>query len=189
HWVHSKLMAWLALERGLALHSKSGSKGKLERWRTEREAIARDLLANGWNEGRRTYTRSYGSSDVDAAILSPELFAFEQDPSRLEGTVEAIRDELTAGGPLLYRYLRPAGEEEGAFLPCSFWLVQALVRLGRVGEAASVFEEACGLANDVGLLPEEIDPTSGDFLGNFPLAFTHATLVNAALDLQGANQK
>jgi GH15 family glucan-1,4-alpha-glucosidase len=189
HWVHSKLMAWLALDRAVSLHAGRRGKAKVRRWEAEKQAIARDVVAEGWDDSRQSYRRSYGSGDLDAAVVSPVLFAFDNDRRRLEGTVKAIREKLTAGGPLLYRYRRTAGDEEGAFLPCSFWLVQALARLGRVDEAGSVFEETCGLANDVGLLPEEIDPADGAFLGNFPLAFSHATLVNAALDLRQANQK
>jgi GH15 family glucan-1,4-alpha-glucosidase len=188
HWVHSKVMACFALERALELGSRIASEGRRTRWASERDAIAEDIVTYGWDAERRTYLRSYGTTDLDAALLSPPLFAFEKDRERLATTVQAIRDELSAGGPLLYRYRRPEGEGEGAFLPCSFWLVQALTRIGRLKEAEDLFGQACALTNDLGLLPEQIAPDSGDFLGNFPLAFTHATLVQAALELEAARR-
>ena len=188
-WVHSKLMAGLTLDRALEVAPQKASQDNRQKWTRERNALAEEIVRSGWDPLRQTYLRSYGSTDLDASLLSPPLFAFEKDPQRLETTVQAIRDELGTGGPLLYRYRRAEAEREGAFLPCSFWLVQALTRLGRIDEADTLFAEACGLANDVGLLPEEIDPETGEFLGNFPLAFTHATLVQAALDLKEATRK
>ena len=191
HYVHSKLMAWLALDRAIRIsRSYSVRARRRGRWNTERAALAADIRANGFNLERNTYVWSYGSDDLDAALLLLPVLEFEDKASpRVAGTVAAIQRELDAGNGLLYRY--PPGVDglegqEGAFLPCSFWLVQAHARLGRVEEANRLFDRLLGLANDTGLLSEEIDPTTGRFLGNHPQAFTHAALVQAALALQAA---
>jgi len=191
HYVHSKLMAWLALDRAIRIGRKhSVTTRRQTRWTTERAALASDIRAKGFNLDRDTYVWRYGSELVDAALLLLPVLEFEDQASpRVAGTVAAIRRELDAGNGLLYRY--PPGADglegqEGAFLPCSFWLVQALARMGKTEEANRIFEHLLGLANDTGLLSEEIDPTSGRFLGNHPQAFTHATLVQAALSLQAA---
>lgn len=122
----------------------------------------------------------------DAALLILPVLGFDEDPARVEGTIAAIRRDLDAGGGLLYRYRRledGVSGTEGAFLPCSFWLVQALARTGRREEALRLFGDLLELSNDVGLFAEEIDPATKEHLGNFPQAFTHATLVQAALSL------
>jgi GH15 family glucan-1,4-alpha-glucosidase len=134
------------------------------------------------------YTRSYGSADLDAALLILPLLGIEDaDSPRVRGTINAIRDELSPGGPLLYRY--PPGQDglpgtEGAFLPCSFWLVQALAHTGRRREAVDLFEALLEHATPLGLYGEEMDPATGAHLGNFPQALTHAALIQAALALQ-----
>lgn len=188
HHVHSKLMGWVALDRAILIaRTHRTAHERVRRWREARRALADDLRERGFDHRRATYTWRYGSDSLDAALLLLPVFGFEEPGSpRVTGTVEAIRRELGAGGPLLYRY--PPGAdglagEEGAFLPCSFWLVRALNRLGRAEEAAEAFEELCSLANDLGLFSEEIDPSTGDHLGNFPQALTHATLVQAAIEL------
>lgn len=136
------------------------------------------------------YTRTYGSDDLDAAVLVLPLLGVEPAASeRIRSTVAAIRRELGAGGSLVYRY--PPGEDglpggEGAFLPCSFWLVQALALTGDVSEARSVFDELVAMAGPLGLFAEEVDPETGAFIGNFPQALSHASLVQAALALRGA---
>ena len=132
--------------------------------------------------------RTYGSEDLDAALLVLPLTGLEEPGSpRLAGTVEAIRTELSAGFPLLYRY--PPGQDglpgtEGAFLPCSFWLVQALANTGQHKDAVALFEALLEKASPLGLFSEEMDPASGSFLGNFPQALTHSALVQAALALR-----
>src|SRR6185503_10463475 len=147
--------------------------------------IATEVRARGFNPVKASYTRSYGSDDLDAALLVLPLLGIEDiDSPRVRGTIDAIGKELSAGGPLLYRY--PPGRDglpgtEGAFLPCSFWLVQALASTGRVDEAAQLFAELLELVNPLGLLPEEIDPRTGVHLGNYPQALTHAALIQAAL--------
>jgi GH15 family glucan-1,4-alpha-glucosidase len=191
HYVHSKLMAWLALDRAIRIgRNHSVTARHQARWTTERAALASDIRAKGFDLDRNTYVWRYGSELVDAALLILPVLEFEDRASpRIAGTVAAVRRELDAGNGLLYRYPPEADDlqgQEGAFLPCSFWLVQALARMGKTEEANRIFEHLWGLANDTGLLSEEIDPTSGRFLGNHPQAFTHATLVQAALSLQAA---
>jgi GH15 family glucan-1,4-alpha-glucosidase len=145
----------------------------------------------GFDSSLGSYTGTYGSKDLDAAVLVLPLLGVDDDPDRVRGTVDAIRDRLTAGGPLIYRY--PPGTDglpgmEGAFLPCSFWLVQALARTGRLEEAELLFADLVALATPLGLYAEEIDPATGLHRGNFPQALTHAALVQAALSLRDARR-
>ena len=191
HYVHSKLMAWLALDRALRIASTRRTPTRqAARWRAERDTIAAGIVSAGFNPELGSYTRTYGSNDLDAAVLVLPLLDLEPRGSpRVRGTIQAVRRELGAGGSLLYRY--PPGRDglpgtEGAFLPCSFWLVQALAATGRVDEAAQRFAELLGLANPLGLLPEEVDPTSHGYLGNYPQALSHAAVVQAALAIRDA---
>jgi GH15 family glucan-1,4-alpha-glucosidase len=191
HHVHSKLMAWLALDRAvrLAEHHRTAAR-RVRRWRAERDALHEEVTRCGFDSEKGTYTRSYGSSEVDAALLIlPQLDFESAGSSRIPGTIDAIARELGAGGPLLYRY--PPGHDgldgtEGAFLPCSFWLVQALARSGRLPEARALFDALVALANPLGLYAEEMDPVTHRHLGNFPQALTHSALVQAALALRDA---
>ncbi|MFN2587560.1 MAG: glycoside hydrolase family 15 protein [Actinomycetota bacterium] len=189
HYVHSKMMAWLCLDRALRIaQRRSVSSRRTARWATEKERLRDDVIARGFDPNLGSYVRSYESRDLDAALLILPVLQFDDRPERVQGTIAAIRRELGAGDGLLYRYR--VGDDglhgrEGAFLPCSFWLVQALARTGRRAEAAELFDNLVARANDVGLFSEEIDPTSGELLGNFPQAFTHATLVQAATSLSG----
>ena len=194
HHVHSKVMAWLALDRALRIaeHHRL-SKRRRVRWTTEREALAADIDQHGIDATSGTYTRSYGSTDLDAALLVLPLIGIEPaDSPRIRATIDAIRSELSAGGPLIYRY--PPGRDdglagtEGAFLPCSFWLVRALATSSRVEEAQQVFDELLTLASPLGLYAEEMDPSTGHHLGNFPQGLTHAGLVQAALALRDARR-
>jgi GH15 family glucan-1,4-alpha-glucosidase len=189
HHVHSKAMAWLALDRATRLADLRARSGRrVERWRQERDALGNDIRANGFSSERNTYTRRLGSGDLDAALLVLPLLELEPaDSPRLAGTIDAIRRELTAGGPLLHRY--PPGEDgldggEGAFLPCAFWLAQALAATNRVDEAAEQLDALVSLASPLGLFAEEIDPTTGRFLGNFPQALSHAAVIQAAVALR-----
>jgi GH15 family glucan-1,4-alpha-glucosidase len=191
HHVHSKLMAWLALDRALRIAATRRTPARqVARWRAEREALAADVTASGYSPELGSYTRSYGSDDLDAALLVLPLLGLEPRHSpRVQATIQAVRRELGAGGPLLYRY--PPGRDglpggEGAFLPCSFWLVQALAATGRVDAAARLLDDLLALVNPLGLLPEEIDPTTCGYLGNYPQALTHAALVQAALAIRDA---
>ena len=155
-------------------------------------ALAADVRDRGFDSVRGTYVRSYGSKELDAALLVLPLLQFEETGSaRVRGTIDAIWRELGAGGPLVFRY--PPGSDglqgqEGAFMPCSFWLVQALAGTGRVEEAHVLFDQLRARSNDLGLYAEEMDPLTGAHLGNFPQALTHAALVQAALALEGATQ-
>lgn len=191
HYVHSKLMGWLGLDRALRIaDSHKTSTRRRARWEAARAELGDDVLGNGFDADRRTFVRVYGRSDVDAALLVLPLIGLESsDSPRVRGTIDAIRRDLSAGGPLLYRYRRGddgLDDEEGAFLPCSFWLVQALAHTGAVDEALELFGELLDLAGPLGLFAEEADPATGALLGNYPQAFTHATLVQAALALRDA---
>lgn len=190
--VHSALMGWLALDRALRIAQSQGARSSARRrWQEARDALGADVRAHGFDSGLGSYTSAFGSCDLDAAVLVLPLLGMDDDPVRLRGTIDAIRDGLAAGGPLLYRY-RPQTDGlpgvEGAFLPCSFWLVQALAATGRLEEAEQRFEELVDRATPLGLFAEEMDPQTGAHLGNFPQALTHAALVQAALSLRDAGQ-
>jgi GH15 family glucan-1,4-alpha-glucosidase len=194
HHVHSKLMAWLALDRALriSVHHRTAAR-RTRRWSVERAALREEIERLGWNEETGSYTRSYGSHDTDAALLILPQLDFEPVGSpRIRGTIDAITRDLEAGGPLLYRYL-PGHDglpgTEGAFLPCSFWLVESLARSGRADEAHALFRDLLELASPVGLYAEEMDPFTRHHLGNYPQALTHAGLVQAALALRDAGVK
>ena len=193
HHVHSKLMAWLALDRAirLAQHHRTTAL-RVRRWSAERDALHEDVTRRGFDPVKGSYTRSYGSEDLDAALLILPQLGFEQaGSSRTRGTIDAIACDLRAGGPLLYRYL-PGNDglagTEGAFLPCSFWWVQALARSGRAREARALFDELVALASPVGLYAEEMDPVTRHHLGNYPQALTHSALIQAALALRDATR-
>jgi len=191
HHVHSKLMAWLALDRALLIAATHRIPARQShRWRTQRAAIAADVTTRGYNAELGSYTRAYASTDLDAAVLVLPLLDLEpSDSPRVRGTIDAIAHRLSAGGPLLYRY--PPGQDhlpggEGAFLPCSFWLVQALAATGRTTEASDLLDELVGLASPLGLYAEELDPATHHHLGNYRQALTHAALVQALMSLHHA---
>jgi GH15 family glucan-1,4-alpha-glucosidase len=191
-YTQGKLAAWLAFAHAADL----AQAGQLPAscagpWRRESARVERFVYDDCWSERLGAYARAAGSDELDAGVLLAVRGSFiERDRGRLNGTIDAIRRELGAGGPLLYRY-SGMQDEEGAFLACSFWLVDALARAGRVGEAVDAMDALVGLANDVGLYSEEIDPASGELLGNLPQALTHLALVNAAVTLSdaGADQR
>jgi GH15 family glucan-1,4-alpha-glucosidase len=192
HHVHSKLMGWLALDRALRIADTHRLPARQRRrWHNARDAIAAEVQARGYDPTKISYTRSYGSTDLDAALLVLPLLGIDDVESpRVRGTIDAIRRELSAGGPLLYRY--PPGRDglpgtEGAFLPCSFWLVQALARTGRISEAVQLFQALLEHASPLGLYAEEMDPATGAHLGNYPQTLTHAALVQAALAIRDAH--
>ena len=188
HYVHSKLWAWIALDRAArTAKALRMNRRRAAAWERERDLIVDDIRTHGFNKDLGSYVRAYGSSEMDSALLLLPLTGFDDDPRRVGGTVDAIWKELGAGGPLVYRY--PPGKDalpgkEGAFLPCSFWLLEALLRLGRVDEGLRLFEQVLNLANELLLLPEEIDPATGTYLGNYPLALSQAGLVHAVLEVQ-----
>ena len=187
--VHSKLMAWLALDRALRIARTHRLPARQrERWVEARRAVGEAIRASGYSPVMGSYTRSYGSHDLDAALLVLPLIGLEDPRSaRVRRTVEVVRQQLSAGGALLYRYL-PWHDglpgNEGAFVPCSFWLVQALACIGRRDEARDLFEQLLDKATPLGLYAEELDPATGAHLGNFPQALSHAALVQAALALR-----
>ncbi|HCG02172.1 MAG TPA: glycoside hydrolase family 15 protein [Chloroflexi bacterium] len=188
HYVHSKLWAWIALDRAArTAKALRMNRRRAGAWERERDLIVDDIRTHGFSKDLGSYVRAYGSSEMDSALLLLPLTGFDDDPRRVGGTVDAIWKELGAGGPLVYRY--PPGQDalpgkEGAFLPCSFWLLEALLRLGRVDEGLRLFEQVLNLANELLLLPEEIDPATGTYLGNYPLALSQAGLVHAVLEVQ-----
>jgi GH15 family glucan-1,4-alpha-glucosidase len=188
HFVHSKVMAWVAFDRAARTVERFGQRGDAARWRDIREDIRREVLEQGWDEDRRTFTQSYGSQALDAALLLiPRTGFLPGDDPRVIGTIEAVQRELVQDGFVL-RYPTEEGDDglppgEGAFLPCSFWLVDALGMAGRHDEARLLYKRLTGLANDVGLFAEEYDPNAGRLVGNFPQAFTHVALVTSAASL------
>jgi GH15 family glucan-1,4-alpha-glucosidase len=190
HFTQSKMMCWIALDRAVQLAERGAIPGRNSgRWAEGREAIAAFIETRCWAEEKRSYVQSAGAEDLDASVLLGVLFGYRPgDPKRLRSTVEVVRREL-GRGPFLYRYTGEDGlpGREGAFLACSFWMAEALARTGRSEEAASLMDELVGLANEVGLYAEEIDPRTGAFLGNFPQALTHLSLVSASVAIaQGA---
>lgn len=192
HFVHSKVMAWVAADRAVrALEDDPELEGDAAAWRAMREEVRREVCERGYDPVRNTFTQSYGSKELDAALLLiPRLGFLPPDDPRVVGTVDAVRAELSHEG-LVRRYPADSGEvdglpgHEGTFLVCSFWLADALHLTGRTEEARELFAHLVGLVNDVGLLPEQYDPVAGQGLGNFPQAFSHIGLVNTALALFG----
>ncbi|GHK05377.1 glucoamylase [Streptomyces sp. Y2F8-2] len=195
HFVYSKVMAWVAADRGVrTLEEHPHLDGDLDGWRAMRAEVHRDVCERGYDPDRNTFTQYYGSRALDASLLQIPLVGFlPPDDPRVTGTIDAVRAELSLDG-LLLRYdlwhtdVDPLPGGEGAFLACSFWLADALHLTGRTDEARELFERLVGLCNDVGLLAEEYDPVTGRQLGNFPQAFSHLGLVGTALALDGGEK-
>jgi GH15 family glucan-1,4-alpha-glucosidase len=198
HFTHSKVLAWVAFDRGVKSVEEQQQRGPVDRWRQIRAAIHADVCARGFDAGLGAFTQSYGSQALDASTLMLPLVGFlpPSDP-RVAGTVAAIEKHLVRDGFVL-RYDtsldalgRPANggttdglpPGEGAFLACSFWLADNYVLLGRIDVAERLFDRLAALTNDLGLLSEEYDPQAGRLLGNFPQAFSHLSLVNTAYNL------
>ena len=196
HFVHSKVMAWVAFDRAIRV-AELGRPGAEERWRAIRDQIHAEVCEQGYDSRRGTFTQYYGSTELDAAVLLiPEVGFLPPADPRVVSTVEAIQRELTSGG-LVLRYTQPGASSqasptdvdglsggEGAFLACSFWLVNALHLIGRYDEAEKLFDRLLSLRNDVGLLSEEYDPRYSRQVGNFPQAFSHMPLIQSALNLE-----
>ena len=191
HFVHSKVMAWVAFDRAVRSVEEYEREGPVNRWRQLRDEIHDDVCREGFSEKLGAFTQSYGMDRLDASLLMIPLVGFlPADDERVVGTVAAIERELVEDG-LVARYRAdqentgvdglPPGE--ATFLPCSFWLAQVYAMQGRLDEAETLFERLLGLRNDLGLLSEEYDVEAGRLVGNFPQAFTHLTLVDAALTL------
>ena len=185
HYTSSKIGCWVALDRGVRL-AEAGQlpSVRADRWRAERDAVHAWTDEHCWSPTKESYTFHAGTDKLDAAVLLAARTGFlDGDDPRLASTVDAIRAELAAGGPLLYRYSGMA-EEEGAFLACSSWLVEALVAIGRREEAAGLFDELVKHSTDTGLLTEQVDPASGELLGNLPQGLSHLSLIGAATSLE-----
>lgn len=186
HFVHSKVMCWAAVNRGIALAQKYGFAAPMHRWRRAAEEIRQAIERRGIDHQRGIFVRSFGSTDVDASLLLiPGTDFVRFDDERMVRTTRIIRQQLTEGG-LLLRYLRKDGlpGSEGTFLACTFWLVECLARQGESKSARAVFRRACACANDLGLFAEQYSPRQRQMLGNFPQGLTHLAHVTAALALQ-----
>jgi GH15 family glucan-1,4-alpha-glucosidase len=185
HLVHSKAMCWAALEFGIRLAEECMRRAPVRRWARERDALRRTIERRGYDRKRGVFVRSFGERRLDASLLLlPTVGFVAWDDERMVRTVDAIRDELEDDG-LLYRNRGEDGlaGEEGAFLPCSFWLVECLANQGRHDEARRVFDRAVSTANELGLFAEEYDPKSRELLGNYPQALTHLSHIAAAVAL------
>jgi GH15 family glucan-1,4-alpha-glucosidase len=187
HYVFSKVMSWVALDRGVRMAEELGLESNTDDWRVQRDALHAEIMERGWSEQHQAFTQAYDDDALDAAALAIPMVRFlPWNHPRVHGTVRAIARELTsADGELVFRYKHPDGLEgvEGAFSICTFWLAQALTMIGERERAERVFRRMLRHANHVGLYSEEIDPATGEFLGNFPQAFTHIALINCAAAL------
>lgn len=196
HHLSSKVLCWVALDRAVALAPGLGAHARAAEWAAERDEIRAAILARGWSERRQAYAQALDSDELDAAALLMPIVGFlpAADP-RMRSTIEAIARDLTAGGFVL-RYRNQAGlnpdglsDEEGTFVICSCWLVSCLAMAGELERAEELFARITGCANDLGLLAEEIDPETGDLLGNFPQAFSHIGVITAAWQIEQARDR
>jgi GH15 family glucan-1,4-alpha-glucosidase len=193
HFTHSKVMAWVALDRALQDAEAYGLEGPLARWREVRDRIHADVCTHGFDAGLGSFVRAYGTKELDASLLLlPELGFLPADDPRVQGTIAAVERHLLVDGFVL-RYDTGRSRDglppgEGAFLACSFWLADAYVLCGRHAEARALFERLLALRNDVGLLAEQYDPRARRQLGNFPQAFSHVALINTAQNLGRAER-
>jgi GH15 family glucan-1,4-alpha-glucosidase len=190
HFTFSKVMCWVAFDRAVAMIEQAGYPGPVDRWRALRDEIHDDVCERAFNRELNAFVQSYDSDKLDASVLMIPLVGFlPGTDARVTSTIDAIEHGLTNAG-FVMRYdptdetIDGIGEREGVFLPCSFWMVEALALAGRREDACALFNRLLDVANDVGLYAEEYDPTSGRLLGNFPQAFTHLALVAAAHTLQ-----
>jgi GH15 family glucan-1,4-alpha-glucosidase len=193
HFTHSKVMAWVAFDRGIKAIETCGLEGPVDEWRAVRAAIHDDVCARGFDQQLNTFVQSYGTTALDASLLLIPTVGFlpPSDP-RVLGTIDAVERRLLVDGFVL-RYVRETTDDgvrgtEGAFLACSFWLVDAYVLIGRLDDARRLFERLLSLRNDVGLLSEEYDVGRRRLVGNFPQAFSHIGLINTAHNLARANK-
>ncbi len=185
HFIQSKAFCWIALDRACKLAERGAIPDRRVRWRAASDELRGLIETQGWDEELGSYVRATDLREPDASLLTLPLLGYG-DPKgeRICSTIDTIERELRKG-PFVYRYLGDdgVGGAEGAFLTCSFWLVEALAHAGRLDRAHALMDELIGLANDVGLYSEEVDPHTHDFLGNFPQALTHLALVNAAVGI------
>jgi GH15 family glucan-1,4-alpha-glucosidase len=190
HFLYSKLLCWVALDRAVKLTEGSSRRKDSARWRSTRTEIRRAILHKGYDRQLGAFTQAFGETALDASALAVPLTGFlpATDP-RVVSTVERIRERLTSHG-LVYRYLTDDGLPggEATFALCSFWMVDNLCLQGRVEEARELFERITGYANDLGLLAEEIDPVTGELLGNYPQGFSHLALIRSAINISKAER-
>ena len=185
-------MCWAALDCAVELADQLGATGRVDAWTTVREEIRQAIIEQGWSETAGAFTQSFGSDDLDASALMMPIVGFlPGDDPKVKSTIDAIAARLTDERGLVYRYRSHDGleGEEGTFLICTFWLAQAQAMAGELEQARGTFEGAIAYANDVGLLAEEVDPSGSELLGNFPQAFSHIGLVNAAWAISQAEEK
>jgi len=188
HFTYSKVMAWVAFDRGIKAVERFGLEGPVDHWRQVRDSIRADILAHGYDAQRNTFVRHYGATDLDAALLLIAQVGFlPPGDARFRGTVAAIERNLVEDGFVLRYRAEKATDglpgREGAFLACSFWLADTYVQLDRYDDAAALFERLLSVRNDLGLLAEQYDPIGRHQLGNYPQAFSHVGLVNTAHNL------
>jgi GH15 family glucan-1,4-alpha-glucosidase len=198
HFLYSKVMCWVALDRAISLADRIGATDRTGEWKAARDEIAETVLQQGWNEQVGAFTQYVGGTELDASNLMMAIVGFlpATDP-RMKATIDATAAQLTDDRGLVFRYLSAEGDndldglagEEGTFLLCTFWLAQAQALAGEVQQARATFERAISFANDVGLLAEEVDGSTGELLGNFPQAFSHIGLVNAAWAIAQAEEQ
>jgi GH15 family glucan-1,4-alpha-glucosidase len=185
-------MAWVAFDRAVRGVEVHGLDGPADKWRAIRDAIHAEVCEKGWNADVGAFTQFYGAVELDASLLMMPLVGFlPPDDERVVRTVETIQDRLTEDGFVL-RYENESGVDglpgrEGVFLPCTLWLIGCLRLMGRLDEATAIFRRVTALVNDVGLISEEYDPGHRRLLGNFPQAFTHVGIVNAARGLTASH--
>lgn len=191
HFLYSKLMCWVAVDRAIALADRLDAAERVDTWKRARDEIAEEILSRGWNERVGAFTQSFDSDDLDASNLMMPIVGFiPADDPRMLATIEATAARLTDERGLVFRYLAHDGleGEEGTFLLCTFWLAHAQALAGRLADAHQTFERAISFVNDVGLLSEEVDGATGELLGNFPQAFSHIGLVNGAWAISEAER-
>jgi GH15 family glucan-1,4-alpha-glucosidase len=190
-FLHSKLMCWVALDRAIALAGHLGASDRVEGWTATRDEIRAAILERGWSERAGAYTQVFGAEDLDASNLMLAVTGFlPGDDPRMKATIDATAERLTDERGLVYRYRAADGleGEEGTFLLCTFWLAQAQALAGEVTQARATFERAVACVNDVGLLAEEVDLDGTEMIGNYPQAFSHIGLVNAAWAISEAER-
>ena len=194
HFLYSKVMCWVALDRAIALAAVLDAGDRVDAWKQARDEIAEAVLEQGWSDEAGAFTQYFGSTALDASALMLPIVGFlRADDPRVLATIDAIAERLTDERGLVYRYRTEEGVdglagEEGTFLLCTFWLAQALALSGQVERAREVFERAAAYVTDLGLLAEEVDAGTGELLGNFPQAFSHIGLVNAAWAIDQAQR-
>jgi GH15 family glucan-1,4-alpha-glucosidase len=194
HFLYSKVMCWVALDRAITLAPQLQCEDRVDEWQKVREEITDTVLQQGWNDEAGAFTQFFGSTALDASNLMLPIVGFlPADDPRMLATIDAVAERLTDDRGLVYRYRTEEGVdglagEEGTFLLCTFWLAQALALSGQVDRAREVFDRAAAFVTDLGLLSEEVDPATGELLGNMPQAFSHIGLVNAAWAIDQAER-